>query len=443
MKKNRIKLLSILLFGLTILGACKKDDTQAGANVSIESKEYSFNIATKEFTPDNTITANVKSDVGVESVYAYLIRGNKPDSLIRIFLPGEGDNINDLNLNIEASVFAKADMSAAEGIKMVVKSLNNAGHVALVKINPFAPDMPHLSEFPVSKEPDANEKILIEGKASSENGIVKIEILDDSTGPFTVVHTIDNLNNIKNYEVNYTYTYRPEAGNVQIILYDGSGLTVAHTMKIATVPYVLRTDVWMDAQGASNNNTVANWVHDMTWTVMGSCDLHDLVKNSTDPLKDHQRIAFLFYGTSTNATFYSASSATSISKNFYCGTNQWGVPTTDISAMKATKFRAILRSDNAATAAFYANIESGNITSLDDEAFTGIKAPSSSQAKYVENPADGGANEFNATTRNLIWAQVPKENGGIVNVILRVKEVNYSTAAPKEATIKFDMYVQK
>src|SRR5690606_34925811 len=99
MKKNRIKLLSILLFGLTILGACKKDDTQAGANVSIESKEYSFNIATKEFTPDNTITANVKSDVGVESVYAYLIRGNKPDSLIRIFLPGEGDNINDLNLN--------------------------------------------------------------------------------------------------------------------------------------------------------------------------------------------------------------------------------------------------------------------------------------------------------------------------------------------------------
>jgi len=442
MKRIHIKLLSILLLSI-LVGACEKDEKQADAQVSIESKEYTFNIATKEFSPDESISANVKSDVGVESVYAYLIRGNKSDSLISVFLPGEEDNINDLNLNIEAGAFAKADMSAVEGVKMVVKSRNNAGHVEMVRIVPFAPDMPHLTDFPDSKEPDANDQILIEGKASSENGIVKIEILDDSTGPFTVIHTFDNLNNVKNYDVSYHYTYQAEAANVQIILYDGYGLTAVHTMKIPTVPYVLRTDVVMDAQGDNSNNSVANWVHDMTWTVMGSCDLHSLTKNSADPLTDHQRIAFLFYGTSSNATFYAPSNSANIGKNFYCGADQWGAASTDISAMKPTRFRAILRSQNAATEAFYANIEAGNIATLGDEAFTGMSVPNSSQAKYVENPADGGAGEFNATTRNLIWAKVPKENGGSVNVILRVKEISYSTESPKDATVKFDMYVQK
>lgn len=423
--------------------SCKKDDKQATANVSVQTQEYTFNMGNKKLSPNNDISVNVKSDVGVESIYSYLIRGNKPDSLIGIFFPGEEDNIKDLTVSFPNNIFQKPDLSQVEGVKLMVKSLNNAAYEGFVKINAYFPHLPKLSGFSTNEKLDDNDQIIINGKAESENGIAKIEILDDSTGPFTLVHSIDNLNDLKSYNLNYTYTYRPEANNVQIVLYDKEDFSISHIIKIATTPYILRTDVVMNAQGDATTNTISNWVNNLTWTAFGSCDLHALSKNSVDLLKDFQRIAFLFYGTTSNATFYSPANATSIAKNYICGSAEWGIPGTDIATLKPTKFRAILRTQNAATAAVYANIESGNISTLDNSFFTGITAPSSSQAKYVENPLDGNAADFNATTRNLVWMKVPKENGGEVNVILKIKEVNYVASNNKFATIKFDMYVQK
>lgn len=423
--------------------SCKKDEKQATATVSVQTREYTFNMGNKKLSPNNDISVNVKSDVGVESIYSYLIRGNKPDSLIGIFFPGEEDNIKDLTLSFSNNIFQRPDLSQVEGIKMMVKSLNNAAYEGFVKITAYFPHLPKLSGFPVNEKLNDHDQITIQGKAESENGITKIEIFDDSTGPFTLVHSIDNLNDIKSYNVNYTYTYRPEANNVQIVLYDKEDFSTSHLMKIATTPYILRTDLVMNAQGDATTNTVSNWVNDFTWTSFGSCDLHALSKNSTDPLKDYQRIAFLFYGTSSNATFYSPSNASSVAKNYICGSSEWGIPGTDIATLKATKFRALLRNQNAATAAVYANIESGNISTLDNTFFTGITVPGSSQAKYVESPADTQAADFNATTRNLIWIKVPKQNGGEINVILKIKEVNYVSTSNKFATIKFDMYVQK
>lgn len=444
MKFINVKIFLFLLLSIVIM-SCEKDETKrkGSANVSLQTDDYIFNIGNKELSPANDVSINIKSDVGVESIYSYLIRDNKADSLLNIFFPGEEDNIKDLNVSFEKSLFLKPDMTQVKGIKVMVRNLNKAAYEGFVKITPFFPQLPGLSDFSSGEQPDDNNKVIIEGKASSENGIAKVEILHDATGPYTVVQTFDNLNGVKNYNVNYTYTHDPEANNVQIILYDNEGYTTSHVVKILTVPYILRKDIVMNAQGDATTNSVSSWVNDMTWSTLGSCDLHALSKNNADVLKDYQRIAFLFYGTSSLATFYAPSGAGNIAKNYICGSAEWGVPTTDVSAFKATRFRSIVRSQNAATAALYSNIESENITTLDNTFFTGITAPSSTQARYVAEPADNVANDFNTTTRNLVWVKVPKENGGEVNVILRIKEVSYTATNNKFATVKFDMYVQK
>jgi hypothetical protein len=442
---KNLRILTLFLLSMVIFTACEKDETKrkGSANVSVQTQDYIFNIGNKGLSPADNIDVNIKSDVGVESIYAYLIRSNKADSLISIIFPGENDNIKDLNISFENSLFLKPDMSQVKGIKVMVRNTNKAAYEGFVTINPFFPDLPNLTDFSSGEQPDDNSKVIIEGKASSENGISKIEILHDATGPYTVVQTYDNLNGVKNYDVNYTYTHDPEANNIQIVLYDNEGYTTSRIVKILTVPYILRKDIVMNAQGDATSNSVSAWVNDMTWSTFGSCDLHALSKNNSEVLKDVQRIAFLFYGTSSLATFYAPSGAGNIAKNYICGSAEWGIPPADVSTFKATRFRSIVRAQNAATEALYANIESGNISTLDNTFFTGISNPSSTQARYVESPADNVANDYNTTNRNIVWVKVPKESGGDINVILRIKEVSYATANPKFATVKFDMYVQK
>ena len=161
-------------FALIIIGflACKKDNTSNNSNLkdNVTSSEYVYNLATKNLTPSASIAINIKSEIGVKFVYSYLLRTGFADSLINITY-ATADNERDLNINIASTAFATANMNTVSAIKSVIKRLDNSSDEALIKLTSFQPPLPVLSNFPVSKLPDANDQILIEGRATSETGL--------------------------------------------------------------------------------------------------------------------------------------------------------------------------------------------------------------------------------------------------------------------------------
>jgi hypothetical protein len=414
--------------------ACKKDKATNGSTVKdvVTAQDYVFNLATRNLTPSNSVAVNVKSEVGVRFVYNYLVRTGLADSLVNITYTTV-DNQKDLTINIPNTAFATTNMKVASGIRSVIKRIDNSSDEAIVKLTSFQPPLPKLQNFPVSKLPDANGNILITGLASSETGLNKVEILDDSIGPFTIVTTLGSLNGVKTYNVSYNYTYRANTANVKIIAYDTFGIKTEYTIRIPALPYNLYQNINMGAQGTTTETVLNNHFFIATGTTAGTCDLP----------QNELNLDFVYYGTSSGGTFYAPTNVGNVATNFRCnGANAYWTP--NAASLKPTRFRVLVPGDGGPIDALYAAFNANTIPDLDDDGFfNGIPIPSGSTARYTPS-GTLSASLFNTTTGYLIWAKVPTTPAATAykNCILRIREgVNASTAAL--STVKFDIYVQK
>lgn len=421
----------VFLATLFITGCTKTDSNVKGVPDEVTSVEYEYNTATKKFTPEGDVTAQIISPTGVRHIYSYLIRSDAPDSLVNIHFASDASTAGNTNLVIPASLFANINMSSVTGIKLMIKHLDNTSHEDFIKVSSFTPEMPTLKNFEESIVPDDNDMVHITGDAHSSNGIVSIEIMDDSQGDYTVVHTISNLNNATDYSVDYNYTYRPNAGNIKIILTDKFDLKAEVIIRMPILPYEIYQDVMMGAQGTSNVTVNNNIFFLATGTTLGSCEIP----------ANEATMDFLFYGTSSGPTFYSPSNTTNVARNFRCNNVPWEIA--NPSDLKATRFRVLTPGSSTEVDNIYSNFASNSIPDLDDEGFfDGVPVPSSSTVRYIEPPGATSTSLFNTTDTYLIWVRVPGAGGSFRNALIRAKEVVAASTAGL-STIKFDIYVQK
>lgn len=427
MKKIINALLLTVITGLCIFTACKKDDVKISAEDEVVAGEFTYNLATKKVTPNATVNAQITSPAGVKFIYCYLVRSNAPDSIIYTYYATE--DANNVNLEIPTESFLSATTNIS-GVKLSIKHLDNSSDNAFIKVTAFTPPLPKLTDFAEELLPNDNDKIVISGKASSENGLKRIEIFDDAAGDFTIVNTIDNLNDAQEFDVNYTYTYRSGTANLKVLVTDNFDLKDSININVPVLPYTVYSDVTMGAQGTSSVTVNNNFFIAATGQILGSCELPSNEAN----------MDFLFYGTSSNATFYSPSNTSGVAKNYRCNGVAWTI--SNPSALKATKFRVLVPGSSEADAV-YAKVAANEISDLTDEGlFAGNSVPGGSTAKY--SPTDAPAsNVFNTTSAYLIWAKIPNADGSFTNCLIRAKEVNYTSSSTGLSTIKCDIFVQK
>lgn len=208
-----ICLLLLLIFGAQ---SCKKDDiTQSG---TFSAADFTFNRATKGFTPDTAIKAEIHSSSGVKFVYCYLIRSNATDSLIYV-ANNAADSPDDYKLSIPTALFPLSNMATVTGVKVLAKEGDNNSVEGFIKITYFDPALPAFSTFATSINADlTGAATAITGKISSESGLSKIEIFDDyqTENTYVAVSTISDLNQTKEYTLNYAYMYRKAAQHIKI-----------------------------------------------------------------------------------------------------------------------------------------------------------------------------------------------------------------------------------
>lgn len=426
MKKATKVLFLSFMMGLTILSACKKDKAVFSADDEVTTKDFTYNLATKKVTPDQVVSAQINSPAGVKFIYCYLVRSNAPDSIIYTYYAT--DDANNVSLEIPTESFISAT-DQISGVKLSIKHLDNSSDEGFIKVTAFTPPLPKLTDFASELLPDANDKINVTGKASSENGLQKVEIFDDSTGEFTLVGTLDNLNNAQEFQVNYDYTYRKGTANLKVLVTDNFDLKDSINISVPVLPYTLYSDVTMGAQGTSSVTVNNNFFIAATGQILGSCELPT----------NEENMDFLFYGSSTNATFYSPANTSGVAKNYRCNGVAWTI--NNPSALKATKFRVILPG-SADADAVYAKVNANNIADLEDDGlFAGNSVPGGSTVKYSATDAPA-SNVFNTTNANLIWIKIPNPNGSFTNCLIRAKEVNYASTTGL-STIKCDIFVQK
>ena len=419
----------VLLLCAMLLGACKKDKVTEQHETVITAKEFSFNMAVKAITPDTEINGDITSGAGIKQVYGYLVRRDKTDSLVYRSVQ-DAINQQQFHFSIPTASFAAANLEKVEGIKIMVKNMDNSTHEGFVKVTSFSPPLPQLKSFPASLLPDADGKIVVAGTASSENGLKDVAIYDDYQGTDALVEKISLDGKQTSYKVNYTYSYRKNAANLKVIVTDNFGLTATTVIKIPLRSYNLYQDIDMMANGTAASPSPSSFFMGETGTVIGSCSISGQERN----------MDFLGYCTSAFVyTFYSPTNTSSIAKNYKCGALSWEPNAGDLNA---TRFR-VLVPGAAAVDAIYAAYNANAITDLDDAFFADVPVPGGSTAKFDANIANQSTSTFNLTTAYLIWVRVPKADGvSFRNELIRVKAVNIGSTAAL-ATIKFDILVSK
>jgi len=415
-----------LLFASVLLQGCKKDKVTGASPDTFNTKEFTYNTATKQLSPEAELNGELSSPAGIKLIYCYLVRSNTTDSLIYIGTPTE-DSRSNYKFSIPSSAYSTAKLTQVAGIKIMVKHLDNTSFEGFIKLTAFTPPLPKLENVPASLLPDGADKINITGKASSENGLKQIEIFDDYQGSFVLVNKIDLPNNDKTYNLNYAYTYRKNASNLKVIITDKFDLKAEAIINIPLKKFSLYKDLVMMANGTAAAPSASSFFFGETGGVTGTCNISGQEK----------RLDFVTYCSSTFVfTIYGPANTTTISKNYKCGTLIWEPSTTDL---KATKFRALVPG-TADADRIYAAYNSNSITDLEDTFFGSIAAPSSSTVKY--DAATPAANAFNLTNAYLVWIKVPEADGTSTNQLLRAKEVTIGSAAAV-STIKFDILVSK
>ena len=418
-----------MVIGIILLNSCKKDKTAATDKPDVlTAKEFTFNTAIGQTGPDTVLNGELNSTIGIRLIYFYLMRSDKTDSLIYRDSPAQ-ENRNLYHFSIPTKSFSAAKLAKVTGIRVMVKHIDNSSFEGLIKMTAFSPPLPTLLGIPASLLPGELGKVLIQGKAASENGLKLIEFYDDYKGIFEKADQLILTKNEKTYELSYPYTYRKNASKMKIVITDSFGLKAEALINISVKSYVLYKDQTMTAQGTASAPSATSFFNGETGTLLGSCNVGG----------QEQKVDFVTYCT-TAAVFslYSPASATTITKNYKCNTQVWEP---DPASLKATKFRVLIPGSTEADR-IYAAYNANTITALDDQFFEGITAPGSSTAKFDAATANQAANIFNTTAAYLIWIRVPKADGTFTNQLLSAKSVVIGSPVAV-STIKFDILVSK
>lgn len=419
-------LIAIIVAGFILLNSCKKDKTTADTPDVLTAKEFTFNTATGQTGPDTILNGELNSTIGIRLIYFYLMRSDKTDSLIYRDTPTD-ENRNLYHFSIPTKSFSAAKLTKVTGVRVMVKHIDNSSFEGLIKMTAFTPAMPVLTNIPASSLPDEMGKVLINGKANSENGLKLIEFYDDYKGIFEKVDQIALTKNEKTYELSYQYAYRKNASKIKIVITDNFGLKAEAMINIPIKSYVLYKDLTMMAHGTASAPSVNSFFNGKAGSLLGSCTING----------QEQKIDFVTYCTTAMVfSLYSPASATTITKNYKCNTQVWEP---DPTSLKATKFRVLIPG-SIEIDRVYAAYNANTITALDDKFFEGITAPGSSTAKFDATTANQAANVFNVTTAYLIWIRVPEPDGTFTNQLLRATHVVIGNPVAV-STIKFDILV--
>lgn len=419
----------IMVISFILLNSCKKDKNAATDKPDVlTAKEFTFNTAIGQTGPDTVLNGELNSTIGIRLIYFYLMRSDKTDSLIYRDTPTQ-ESRNLYHFSIPTKSFSAAKLTKVTGIRVMVKHIDNSSFEGLIKMTAFSPPLPTLTGIPVSALPDEMGKVLIQGKANSENGLKLIEFYDDYKGIFEKADQLFLTKNEKTYALSYPYTYRKNASKIKIVITDSFGLKAEALIHIPVKSYVLYKDQTMMAHGTASAPSASSFFNGETGTLLGSCNVSG----------QEQRVDFVTYCT-TAAVFslYSPASATTITKNYKCNTQVWEP---DPGSLKATKFRVLIPG-SPDTDRIYAAYSANTITALDDQFFEGIPVPGSSTAKFDAATTNQAANIFNTTAAYLIWIRVPKADGTFTNQLLSAKSVVIGSPVAV-STIKFDILVSK
>lgn len=422
-------LIAITVIGFILLNSCKKDKTTATDKPDVlTSKEFTFNTAIGQTGPDTVLNGELNSTIGIRLIYFYLMRSDKTDSLIYRDTPAQ-ENRNLYHFSIPTKSFSAAKLTKVTGIRVMVKHIDNSSFEGLIKMIAFSPPLPTLVGVPASSLPDELGKVLIQGKANSENGLKLIEFYDDYKGVFEKTDQLILTKNEKTYELSYQYTYRKNASKIKIVITDSFGLKAEALINIPVKSYALYKDLMMMAHGTASAPSATSFFNGETGTLLGSCNVGG----------QEQKVDFMTYCTTASVfSLYSPASATTITKNYKCNTQVWEP---DPAGLKATKFRVLIPGSTE-TDRVYAAYNANTITALDDQFFEGITVPGSSTAKFDAATANQAANIFNTTAAYLIWIRVPKADGTFTNQLLSAKSVVIGSPVAV-STIKFDILVSK
>lgn len=337
-----------------------------------------------------------------------------------------------MDFEIPVSVFKDLDLSEATGIYVAARLGNKATLFGEIGIVPFTPPLPEISGVADTLQPDLTGGTTpVKGSITAKSGLMKVLIEDDATGEFTGVDSIIDLKGITNYQLDYKYTYRPQASHIRITATDSYGLSKSVTIFMPVLTYDSYKDVLMSAQGSSAVSS-SNCFFLADGSVIGSCEI-DGKENQLD---------FLLYCSGAQVlSFYSPSNSTGVAKNYKCEGVSWMQNTADLTDVT---FRVLLPG-TAATDRVYAAYNDNQVESLDEDFFDAIAAPGSHSAKYDADESKASANVFNLTKAYLIWAQVPEADGSSKNLLIRVKTVNIVTDAGAQglSSMVMDVLMQK
>jgi hypothetical protein len=229
--KSLLKLLSI--FPLLLLVMCKKKDTLIPEG-SLTAKDYLYNNATKKFEPEATVSGSLSANFEIRTVYYYLQRQGKTDSLLQIDFVDNASTQYEFAL--KAASWNGVNMSGSKSLKVLAVRDNNTSLEKIISLKFFDPAAPVITEVPETLTPQLTGLTAITGKISSPSGIAKVDIYDNANGDFELVGTVPG-NNAKDLNLNYQYAYNAGAGQLKIEVTDIYELKAEIVVQFVNIPH--------------------------------------------------------------------------------------------------------------------------------------------------------------------------------------------------------------
>ena len=225
------KLLYIL--SMLLLVMCKKNDAVLPEG-TITAKEIVYNNAIRKFQPDEQVGGNLSTNINISTLYYYLQRQGKQDTLLQIDFPANAPS--DYAFAVKPENWAGVDLRTVKGLKLLAVRDNSTTLEKTVAIKYFDPDAPEITGVPETLTPQLTGTTAVSGKVTSPTGISKIRFLDNSTGDFTPVDSIAG-NGTKDLPISYQYAYREGAGQLKIEAIDIYGLKAEIVVQFVNIPY--------------------------------------------------------------------------------------------------------------------------------------------------------------------------------------------------------------
>lgn len=233
--KRIFPILLFILPAISLLVSCERKNLMV-AGGDLETKDYVYNVALNGFEPEATIKGRIDANFEIRTVYYYLQRANKTDSLVQTDLVPAEKRGRSYEFEIDPDAFFGVDFRGVKAIKVLFVQDNTTALEKLINLTYFDPAAPVIDDVPETLRPSLTEPVTISAKISSETGIQKIEISDNHNGGFEILETI-NVGGAKSHNLSYSYTYNDGAGQMQIRVTDIYGLETDKIIQFVGIPF--------------------------------------------------------------------------------------------------------------------------------------------------------------------------------------------------------------